>query len=188
MARRRKGRKRVTRAQKAEALDLRQQPHRTEVPPVVAKRMESMSERDAKDPRAGTAIGILLLRGDIDARQHEAGERYGALRHAWQRMAGCQPRGSHPAGQGSETDPEQWRRCCDQIAAIHAGVRTCEAAAFVLAAIESICVEDVMPPVFAPACQLAVAAQRGVRLRQIRNGLDVIADFYRLQARREEAA
>lgn len=86
------------------------------VPPeALLRRAEIVGAANARDPRAGTALGQLLLSGRIEDDEYEGGVRLERLWREWSALAGAGPRHAITERRPprSEDDAEAWGRCQD---------------------------------------------------------------------------
>lgn len=134
-------------------------------------------EEAAKRPEPGYALGQLLMRGVIDQRQHDAGTAY---RQAWMRWASLAGIPQHEAAQrvpghiGADVPAGTWATAKQSYSWATDAVMQCEHRRLVMSAIETVIMDNVLPPMF-PHRWVAVAA--------LRAGLDVLADYYRMPRR-----
>ena len=166
---------------------------------VIERRAEMVGMENAKDERAGTALGRLRLRGKITERQHDAGRRYAALYVRWARLAECPARHAKVARlpvasdnpfdaapqvidllehQRAEDADGQWVRAKERMARIEAELRRLPGYALAMALAESVCVDDFEPPEpWLTKC-----------LPTLRAALTAMADHYRLEPDEVEVA
>ena len=152
------------------------------IPPEALKRRAELvgcsPEDAAKRPEAGYALGQLLMRGIIDQRQHDAGIAFGLVWTRWALMAGLpahQPR--QPTGR-ARTDPDldEWEKVRDRYRAACDSVRRCRPSGLVWAAVEMVVADDIAHPILS-----GLTGPSG--LRALQDGLDALADHYRIPRR-----
>lgn len=162
-----------------------------------------------KDARSGTILGAMLLRGEITQRQYEAADIIGRDWRQYLGMAGIagsngagsmlgqlagggagrrdpstidwNPAGCGGLGLMTDTDADRWRSVCRRMNAARAAIQgTGRAWGLALSMVESIAVDDVMPP------RLRGIWPEGWEL--LRGALDALADLYRLPKPAEQQA
>lgn len=128
----------------------------------------------------GTPLSILHLRGDITTQQMDAGERLGKLWRRWDAAISAPPRTpvNTDAGSPRELDPEDWRRLSDTMHAAWEAISHHQQSRFVYSILESVCVEEVLPPYLHPN-----HGMRARNLEALRYGLDAMVTFFRIAAR-----
>ncbi|MFD2232779.1 hypothetical protein [Phaeospirillum tilakii] len=179
MSKRNRGGRRRQQGERYPSGDLR--PRET-IPPEALKRRAELAgcspEIAAKRPEAGYALGQLLMRGVIDQRQHDAGIAFGRDWTRWALMAGLpahQPR--QPTGQPRhEPTAKDWLEVRDRYLAACAAVRDRRPAGLVWAAVEMVVADEVAQPILD-----GLTGPAGVRA--LRDGLDALAEHYRIPRR-----
>src|SRR5690554_270847 len=128
----------------------------------------------------GTPLSILHLRGDITTQQMDAGERLGKLWRRWDAAISAPPRApvNTDAGNPRELDAEDWRRLSDTMHAAWDAISHHRQSRFVYSVLESVCVEEVMPPYLRPD-----HGMRERNLEALHYGLDAMVAFFRIAAR-----
>lgn len=150
-------------------------------PETVAQRARLVGMEHALDRHAGSALGRLLLAGTITQSHYDAGSRLFGLWRDWRLLAGIPAR--RPAISGLEPvvcaglipemeadpDPARWRAARDRYLAAERAVGS----RFAWAAIDSLVIDDVMPPRLAEDGPLAERA-----LEALVAGLDALARHF----------
>ncbi|WP_207483152.1 hypothetical protein [Arenibaculum pallidiluteum] len=154
---------------------------RTE-PAMTAELLARRAERcgagvDPLDARAGTVLGLLLLRGWISERQHDGGCALAGAWRRWARLAESPDRHprSHRLDAVSSVPPDAmpldpppceppdeagaWRRADRQMRAFRAALPAPRALALALA--ESVCMDETMPARLGPGWPDGLVALRG---------------------------
>ena len=135
------------------------------------------TEEASKRPEAGYALGQLLTRRVITVRQHDAGMAYRAAWLRWASLAGLPPHEVMQKGSGAQrpdVDPEQWEKAKTAFAESTKAIFRCEQSRLVWAAVESVVMDDVLPPLL-EARWVAVAA--------LNAGLSALAGYYKMPDR-----
>lgn len=184
------GRARRARAGRKRKLDAARTPSgqisragQTVIPPeVIAQRarLAPGTPADVLRVEGGTPLSLLRLRGDITTQQMDAGERLGKLWRRWAAAISAPPRApvNAEAGSPQDLDPEDWRRLSDTMHAAWEAIEHHRQSKLVFSLLESVCVEEVMPPYLMPG--------RGLReqnLEALRYGLTQMVAFFRIAAR-----
>lgn len=148
-------------------------------PEALERRAEraNCSTDEARRPEAGYALGQLLMRGIINQRQHDAGTAYRQAWMRWASLAGIPPHETAQRGHGYVGDDipvGTWATAKQSYTWATDAVLQCEHCRLVMSAIETVVMDNVLPPLF-PHRWVAVAA--------LRAGLDVLADYYRMPRR-----
>lgn len=148
-------------------------------PEVIAHRSHGIGGHDPTDQMAGTAIGRMLLIGIIARHHHDAGMR---LAGVWQRWA-CiiagkarfpTDRRSQSGGDGPS--PEECERIKERMMDARQCVFTVPYGALAWSMIESIVMDDVIPPRFDPASPLRQDWPIG--RAALVAGFDALASFF----------
>ena len=128
----------------------------------------------------GTPLSLLHLRGDITTQQMDAGERLGKLWRRWDAAISAPPRAplNTDAGNPRELDAEDWRRLSETMHAAWEAISHHRQSRFVYAALESVCVDEVLPPYLHPN-----HGMRERNLEALHYGLDAMVTFFRIAAR-----
>lgn len=143
-------------------------------PEVVARRAERAGSAElALSAQAGYGLGLLLLRGLIDQRQHDAGLDFGRVWGRWALLAGLP---SHqlrlPNGQGRpEVCDEAWIGINGEYRAACAALRDTHPARLVWAAVEMAVMDDDVTPILEGR-----TSPQGVMA--LRSGLDALARHF----------
>lgn len=151
-------------------------------PPVhaVARRAEAAGcsmEEAQKRPEAGYALGQLLMRQVIDIRRHDAGQAFRTAWMRWASLAGLPPHQvmqRTPGGAQSDVDPEEWDKAKAAFAGAADALFACEQPRLVWAAVETVVMDDVLPPLL---------ESRWVAVAALRAGLEALARHYRMPER-----
>jgi hypothetical protein len=160
--------------------------------PALIRRAALVGEAEAKNQKAGEALGILQLRGVITDRQYEAGDNFRALWRQWARLLGSPPR-YQPIGNGAPPAPPlddellsddekkamraQFERVWNDLAKLSQKIAALASPALVWASMESVAVDDMLPEQWLAAV-LNPLDQR--TLSAFRSGLDAAADYFRI--------
>ena len=152
---------------------------------------ESQRQAIAKRVEAATAAGVLLARGIITARQHQAARRYEDLVDDMRRLT-CAPLGWLRRADGGP-EPVVWEAMSDEARArmadqlrsarqmmvkIYDAVRHRPAPGLALAAMESIVIDGVLPPL--PRDWDQADRIDKLRVGALQHGLDAVAEVYRI--------
>ena len=90
--------------------------------------------------------GLLGSRDGIGRRRREILESYRALWVDWSGMCGSRRWRADQVVTGIGLDIADWRRCDDKMAACVAAIRRCDYYALVESVIETVCLDDLVPP------------------------------------------
>src|SRR5690554_1761879 len=118
---------------------------------------EVLAHRAAFAPKAteaalrgeGAPLKLLRLRGGITSTQMDAGERMGKAWRRWSAAASAPPRWpvvSEASAWASELTEEQWQRYKREMDGVFDTIGRCQQSKLVLSMLETVCVEEVMPP------------------------------------------
>jgi hypothetical protein len=135
------------------------------------------TEEAAKRMEAGYALGQLLTRRVITVRQHDAGMAYRAAWLRWASLAGLPPHEVTKKGSGAQrpdVDPEQWDKAKTAFAESTAAIMRCEQSRLVWSAVESVVMDDVLPPLM---------ETRWVAVAALNAGLSALASYYKMPDR-----
>ncbi|WP_431861413.1 hypothetical protein [Azospirillum sp.] len=178
-------------------------------PELLQRRADAAGRGNEQDQLAGSVLGCLLLRGHITPEQHEGGSLLTELWSVWSRMAAAPARHARAAGgtmvpsgvseeampvdeierrARCDADPENpspgaiaaWERVCENMQAFRVAIRDCRNHALVLAILESVCMDEIMPP------RLQDRAW-SIGWDALKDGLDVAAEFFGVHGKRQAA-
>lgn len=178
----RRGRKRktgVTREPNGR-VSRKEQPGSVISPELLQRRAELAGcslEDAAARPEAGYALGQVMLRGIIGRRQHDAGMAFRGAWLRWASLAGLPPHEVMQRGGGiipTEVDAEQWAKARDAFEACVRALFDCHHPSAVWSAVESVVMDDVLPPLL---------HERAVGVLSLCRGLDALADHYKMPRR-----
>jgi uncharacterized DUF497 family protein len=137
-----------------------------------------VSTEDArKRMEAGYALGQLMTRRVITVRQHDAGMAYRAAWMRWASLAGLPPHEVMQKGSGAQrpdVDPEQWEKAKAAFSESTKAIFRCEQPRLVWAAVESVVMDDVLPPMM---------ESRWIAVAAINAGLSALAAYYKMPDR-----
>lgn len=135
-----------------------------------------------KDQRAGSALGLLWVRGQLghsgaDEREYRAGEALGAAWRAWDAMAGCPPRTPlcSEGGGMSEPDAEAWQTIRRRYEDVRAEVMRVPAGILAWRMLESVIMDGIIP------LRLLDRQPWVIGWKAFHDGLDAAAKFFRIQ-------
>lgn len=178
MARRQRGGRGKQRGDRYECGKLK--PQQAATPELVQRRAEAAgcsTEVAMKDQAAGYALGQLMLRGLIDQRQHDAGIAFRSAWMRWASLAGLPPHEVTQRSAGaapSDVAPEAWQRARDAFYGAVQAIRQCEQCRLVWVAVETVVMDDVLPPMM---------PMRSVAAEALKRGLTALGDFYKMPKR-----
>lgn len=157
-----------------------------------------------RDARLGTVLGQMQLTGKISYRQYEAGMKVAEVWQKWARMAECPSRHAAAANlpvattgeaealtpgeidalirAAEEDDDGRWRRLSATMRMIRVYVRDVEHPALAISILETVCLDDLMPPRLEQDNPLATKCWDALKA-----ALDAAAGLFRIPESREAA-
>ena len=137
------------------------------------RRADIVGIRNVMQPEAGYALGQCLLIGLISRSQHDAGIAFRQAWHRWASLAGLPPHEvTQRAGRlAPDVDPETWEKARDKFRKASAALRAVHPPGLVWAAVESIVMDDVLPPLL---------SQRGTAVCALQSGLTALVGHFGL--------
>lgn len=154
-------------------------------PQMLAQRAGLVGNENAKDPKAGSALGILALRGVIATAQCDAGLAFEKFYRAWRRMAGSRsPWEQSQGGPAPHVSPDDWQKACDTLAAINAKIDQSTARALIRGAIDCIVIDNILPPIIEAELRHTSATGGQTKMMYAKAiqaliaGLDILAPFF----------
>lgn len=145
----------------------------------LARRADLVGTGNERRPEAGHALGILLLRGQINRRQHDAGRRFETAWKRWASLAGLPHHHAHVpgngGGRGADPDDMTWERAKELYGQLCGVLAKCSPRELVWRVVENVVMDQVLPPAF-------LAGERAGAMKALHDGLDGIANFLKLPA------
>jgi hypothetical protein len=163
--------------------------HREIVPPAALLRRQDLVGTDDRavlmSDIPGSPISILRARGVLTDREFDAAREYERVHRVWAAMAGVgrrYPAVSRPGGRGPGADPSAgaWDRAVAAMDAMMAALARVHPSALVREVVESIVLDQVLPPSWVTA---EGRAAHHTAVTALCDGLTALAAHFRLAAK-----